>query len=281
MVAGRPGLGPAHHEAPVGLVGQRRPDLLAGDHPLVPVEYRLGLHVGQVAPGVGLRVALAPQLGAGHDGREEPGLLRGGPVLDEGGAEQALPEDADPARGLGPHVLLVEDDLVGDGGPPAAVLGRPAETGPAAGGQHLLPLRAGSRTRRSRRPTRPGRRGRRTRRPHGRPARRGPPCGRPRPRVGLEGPWLGVSWSSMRPVRPGTAGAGRPGAGAGPAGSDATLANGIPARSGQVYPGRSRTLGTAEPADGVSTRVTGSRTASGRAVDGQPAADGGPRGGKR
>ena len=136
-------LGAAHHEAPVGLVGQRRPHLLAGHHPLVAVELGLGLHVGQVAAGVGLGVALAPQLLAGHDGREEAGLLLGGAVLDDGRADEALPEDADPARGLGLHVLLVEDDLVGDGRPPAPVLDRPADAGPPVGGQHLLPLEAG------------------------------------------------------------------------------------------------------------------------------------------
>ena len=42
----------------------------------------------------------------------------------------------------GPGVLLVEDDLLGHGGAPAAVLDGPAQAGPAAPGQHLLPAPA-------------------------------------------------------------------------------------------------------------------------------------------
>ena len=61
LVTRRVRIGAAHHEAPVGLVRQRRPDLLSGDHPLVAVTDRPRLDVGQVASGVGLRIALAPQ----------------------------------------------------------------------------------------------------------------------------------------------------------------------------------------------------------------------------
>ena len=71
LVPGRARVGAADDEAPVGLVGERRPHLLAGDDPLVPVEHGPGLDVGQVAAGVGLGVALAPELGALTDGREE------------------------------------------------------------------------------------------------------------------------------------------------------------------------------------------------------------------
>ncbi len=79
VVPDRARLGPAHHEAPVGLMGQRGPHLLAGDHPLVAVELGLGLDVGQVAAGVGLRVALAPQLGAGQDGGRKRACCSGVP----------------------------------------------------------------------------------------------------------------------------------------------------------------------------------------------------------
>ena len=134
------GLGPAHHEAPVGLVGQRRPHLLAGDDPLVAVELGTGGHVGQVAAGVRLRVSLAPQLGAVHDPGQEAVLLGRCPVLDQRRTEQALAQDAHPARRPGLHVLLVEDHLLGDGRTPPAEVHRPAQAGPAAGGQHVLPL---------------------------------------------------------------------------------------------------------------------------------------------
>ena len=91
MVPPRVGIGAADHEAPVGLVGQRGPHLLPGDDPLVAVPHRPGLDVGQVAAGVGLRIALAPQLGALPDGRQEALLLGLGPVVDQGGPEQPLP----------------------------------------------------------------------------------------------------------------------------------------------------------------------------------------------
>ena len=143
LVTDRTGLGATDHEAPVGLVGEGGPHLLAGDHPLVPVQFGPGLDVGQVAPGVGLGVALAPQLGPGQDRGQEAGPLCGGAVLDEGRADQPLAQDTDPTRGACPDVLLVEDDLVGDGRPPAPVLDRPADAGPPVGGQHVLPLEAG------------------------------------------------------------------------------------------------------------------------------------------
>ena len=59
--------------------------------------------------------------------------------MDEGRPEQPLAHDVDPPGRGGPDVLLVEDDLLGHGGPPAAVLGRPPEARPAPLGQHLLP----------------------------------------------------------------------------------------------------------------------------------------------
>ena len=63
VVALRARLGAGDDEAPVRHLGHRRPHLLPVDHPLVAVEPRLGLHVGEVGAGAGLGVALAPQLG--------------------------------------------------------------------------------------------------------------------------------------------------------------------------------------------------------------------------
>ena len=56
------------------------------------------------------------------------------------GPEQPLAEDADPARGRRLHVLLVEDDLVGDGGAPAR------RTRPASRGRSSRPRPAPSPT---------------------------------------------------------------------------------------------------------------------------------------
>ena len=62
LVLGRVAVGAGQQEAPVAPVRQRRPHLLPVDHPLVAVEDGPGRDVGQVRPGVGLGVALAPQL---------------------------------------------------------------------------------------------------------------------------------------------------------------------------------------------------------------------------
>ena len=65
LVLRRVPVGAGEDEAPLGPVGERCPDLLPVDDPLAGrfVEVRLGLHVGEVGAGVGLAVALAPQLG--------------------------------------------------------------------------------------------------------------------------------------------------------------------------------------------------------------------------
>jgi len=69
LVALRIGVGAADEEAPVRPFGPGGPYLLAVDHPLVALEAGLGLHVGEVGAGVGLRVALAPDLLALQDRR--------------------------------------------------------------------------------------------------------------------------------------------------------------------------------------------------------------------
>ena len=136
------GVGAADHEAPVGPGGQRGPHLLAVDDPLVAVEVGLGLHVGQVGAGVGLGVALAPAARRREDAGQEAVLLLVGAEGDEGRPEQALAHEADPAGRLGPGVLLVPDDLLGDGQAVAAVLLGPADADPALAAEELLPLEA-------------------------------------------------------------------------------------------------------------------------------------------
>ena len=184
---GRTGLGPAHHEAPVGLVGERGPHLLPGDHPLVPVELGPGGHVGEVAPGVRLRVALAPQLGPVHDPREEPVLLSLRPVLDQGGPEHPSPRMLTRPGAFAFTYSSLKITWWAMDAPGRRT--RPATRGRSTPfGQDLLPLETDFEAE-GLVPDHRDRRGRRTRPPRGRPARSGPPCGRPRPRVGLEGPW--------------------------------------------------------------------------------------------
>ena len=142
LVPRRLGVGATHHEAPVAPLGVGGPHLLARHHPLVAVEHGPGLHVGEVRAGVGLGVALAPQLDPPADGVEEPGLLFVCAVGDQGRAQQPFPHDVDPGRSVGPDVLLVPDDLLGHGGAPAAVLDGPAHARPAVGAELALPGRA-------------------------------------------------------------------------------------------------------------------------------------------
>src|SRR6185369_4232316 len=73
------------------------------------------------------------------DRRQEPLLLVRRAERDQGRAEQFLADDRDPGRRAGPRVLLVEDDLPGQGGAAAAVFGGPAQAGPARRGQVPVP----------------------------------------------------------------------------------------------------------------------------------------------
>ena len=70
---------------------QRGPDLLPGDDPLVAVEPARVVHVGQVGAGVGLGVALAPELLAAQDRRQEAALLLVGAEGEERRADQCSP----------------------------------------------------------------------------------------------------------------------------------------------------------------------------------------------
>ena len=91
-------------------------------------------------PAFGLGVALAPDLGAAQDAREERALLVVAAEVDDRRTEQALADDADAARSAGARVLLEEDHLLEQRGAPAAVLGRPAEADPVVAAELLLPL---------------------------------------------------------------------------------------------------------------------------------------------
>ena len=103
------------------------------------VEHGAGAGRGEVGAGAGLGVALAPQLVDRPDPGQEALLLLVGAELDQRRAEQLLAEVVDQLRRVGPGVLLVEDDLLGQAEPAAAVLLRPAEAGPAVLGEVAVP----------------------------------------------------------------------------------------------------------------------------------------------
>ena len=132
LVPGRVGVRARQEHHPVGHVRDRGPDLLAGDHPVLAVLDRARLERRQVAAGIGLGVALAPDLLAGeHLGGIAPLLLLG-PVGDDGGARHADGQDVEDRRGLHQRHLLVEDQFLHEGEPPPPVLlgpGEPHEAG--------------------------------------------------------------------------------------------------------------------------------------------------------
>ena len=116
------------------------PGLLAVEHPAAVDLPGLAGHRGQVAAGVRLGPALAPQvLGAGHAGEDPVALLGVAELVDARGQQ----EDAvlgDPGRGAGPVVLLLEEEPLPERRAAAAVLGRPGHHRPPVGEEASLPV---------------------------------------------------------------------------------------------------------------------------------------------
>ena len=137
--APRTWLGPGQHEAPVGDVRQRCPDLLAGDLPVVTGKPSGRGDRRQVRAGAGLGESLAPQLGHRRDGGQETAPLLRRAEGDQRRAEQLLAHVTDPGRRVSPGVLLVEDHLLADRRAAPAVLGWPAQRGPAGRRQAPVP----------------------------------------------------------------------------------------------------------------------------------------------
>src|SRR5206468_7579140 len=138
---GAPGLGvgAAEEHAPVGVVPERRPHLLAGHLEPVALEQRLRAQRGQVRAGAGLGEAEAPEVAGGEDARGEAPLLRLAAVGEDGRARDADAEVADDLGRPGAHHLLDVDDLLGDAGVAPAVRLGPRDADPARLGQLPLP----------------------------------------------------------------------------------------------------------------------------------------------
>ena len=155
LVLGHVGVGAGDEDAELRVLGQRRPDLLAVDDPLVAVAHGPGAEVGQVAAGLGLAEQLAPDL-LGRQQREEVALLL---LLGAGVHERrAGPADADLVRRAphaGPPQLVVDDQLVDRVGVEAPRPG-PVRRHVAGLGQLPAGRRRGARPARSARPSRRG-----------------------------------------------------------------------------------------------------------------------------
>lgn len=135
------GTGASQQEAPVRDVRERRPDLLAGHHPVGAVLHRPGRHPGQVGTGSRLGIALAPQLIPGRDRGEKPLPLLLATVRQQCRRQQVFTHVVDAVRRTRQCVLLMENDLLQQGRASAMWL-RPAEADPTVDTQAPLPLMA-------------------------------------------------------------------------------------------------------------------------------------------
>ena len=137
-----PGLriGAHQSEDPVGILGVGRPRLLPV-HDEVPLAIILGARRegSQIRSGVGLGVALAPDLFAGEDLRQESLLLRLGAELDEEWADRNEAQRGQ-QRAAGELELLREDEAMGhvEAGP--AVLDGPMRRDPTLLVKDPVPL---------------------------------------------------------------------------------------------------------------------------------------------
>src|SRR5262249_17629980 len=95
-------------------------------------------HVGEVAAGVGLAVALAPQLLGVADARQKAALLLVAAESDQRRAEQLLADVPQAPGRARAGVLLVEDCLLDERASLAALRPQPARTAPAGGGARAL-----------------------------------------------------------------------------------------------------------------------------------------------
>ena len=128
------GVGAEDAEAPVGEGAAAGPCLLAVEDPVAVVRRvagGAGADAGEVAAGVGLGPALAPDLVAARHRREVARLLGVRPVLEHGGGEQEDAVLAHPLRGPGAVVLLLEHEPLEDADVAPAVFDGPAHHRPA------------------------------------------------------------------------------------------------------------------------------------------------------
>ena len=141
LVLGDVPVGAGQEDAPVGVVGGRRPDLVAGDQPAVAVlrGHRGGGHRGQVGAGVGLAEQLAPDLVGGQDRRQVPAPLGLGAVGHERRPDHGLAHQVDPRRDPRGGRLRSPDHPVRHRQTPPAMLHRPPQSSPAPVKQLPLP----------------------------------------------------------------------------------------------------------------------------------------------
>ncbi len=131
-------IGADQHEAPVGVMRGRCPDLLPVHHVVVAVPLRRGLQRGKVGARARFGEALAPPVIKVGGARQEAFLLLLGAELDQHRAEHGDVERRQLRRRRN-LILLEEDHLLHRGPPWAAPLLRPGHRCPAALVEDALP----------------------------------------------------------------------------------------------------------------------------------------------
>ena len=106
------GVGPTHDEAPIRPLCTRGPDLLTVQDPLVTLELGAGLHTGEIRAGVGLGIALTPDLIARQNFRQESLLLILGSKMDQRRTEQSFTDMSHTTGPPGPSVFFVKNHLL-------------------------------------------------------------------------------------------------------------------------------------------------------------------------
>ena len=139
VVLGHVGIRPHKAEDPVGVVGAGGPDLLAIDHEVVALVLRPGTKGGEVRPGTGFRVALAPPDLSPGDAGQVTDLLVLGAVFEKGRPDHRGAHAGNRRADLqGAHLLEQRDELLLVE-PRATVFLRPGRHGEAALGAAIDP----------------------------------------------------------------------------------------------------------------------------------------------
>ena len=139
-VPGRVGIRAGQQHHPVRDVGEGGPDLLPVDHPVVAILDGPRLQGGQVGPGIGLRVTLAPDLLGGEDLRRIAPLLFLRAAGNDRRSGHPDPEDVQDRRRLREGHLLLEDHLLDERQALTSRLLRPGEADEPAIVEPALPV---------------------------------------------------------------------------------------------------------------------------------------------
>ena len=129
---------PRQHINPVGVHRHRRPDFLAVDDVVVAVTLRDRAQRCEIGTGIGFAIALAPDVFAGQNLREEGGALFVGPVRDQQWSDHQHALVDGPCAAMA-FELVQHNQLLAGRQAHAAMLLRPAGAEPAFFGQLEIP----------------------------------------------------------------------------------------------------------------------------------------------